>query len=216
MLRLYDFELSGSCYKVRLFMNMLDLKYEKCPVDFVHKQHKTETYIALNPFGEIPIFEDDSLRLRDAQAILAYLARKYDHSGRWFPDDAAAMGQITQWLATGGGEIMNAAGARLVKLLDYPLDLERLQAGARRVFSIMDRHLATREWLALDHPTIADIACFPYTALAGEGGNRPHQPPQPDVVDRAGQAVAALRTYAGHRQRPIEVSYQIARLLPKR
>ncbi|WP_299530828.1 glutathione binding-like protein [uncultured Herbaspirillum sp.] len=65
---------------------------------------------------------------------------------------------------------MNAAGARLVKVLKYPLDLEKLHAGANRIFKIMDDHLANRDFLALDYPTIADIACFPYTALAGEGG----------------------------------------------
>ncbi|MNW12135.1 Disulfide-bond oxidoreductase YfcG [compost metagenome] len=55
-------------------------------------------------------------------------------------------------------------------MLNYPLDLAKLQAGANRVFGIMDAHLAGREFLELGHPTIADIACFPYTALAGEGG----------------------------------------------
>lgn len=170
MIRLYDFELSGSCYKVRLLLNILGLQYEKQNVDFVNKEHKNDKYLALNPFGEIPILEDGKLRLRDAQAILAYLARKYDTLGVWYPTEAESTGRIGQWLATGGGEIMNAAGARLVKILNYPLDLEKLQAGAHRVFGILDAHLADKEWLELGRPTIADIACFPYTALAGEGG----------------------------------------------
>lgn len=170
MPKLYDCDISGSCYKIRLFLNILDVSYDAVPVDFVNKEHKTAPYLALNPFGEIPIFEDGELRLRDAQAILIYLARKYDKSGSWFPEDAKSQGQIAQWLSTGGGEIMNAAGARLVKVLNYPLDLDKLHAGANRVFAIMDAHLANREFLELGHPTIADIACFPYTALAGEGG----------------------------------------------
>jgi glutathione S-transferase len=170
VIKLHDFELSGSCYKVRLFMNILGLEYQAQKVDFVNKEHKTEKYTALNPFGEIPVFEDGELRLRDAQAILTYLAKRYDSSNQWYPDDAASMGKIAQWLSTGGGEIMNAAGARLVKILNYPLDLDKLQAGAHRVFKIMDDHLSTREWLELGRPTIADIACFPYTAMAGEGG----------------------------------------------
>ena len=170
MITLYDFELSGSCYKIRLLLNFLDIQYKAVSVDFVNKEHKTEKYTALNPFGEIPIFEDGDIRLRDAQAILVYLARRYDRSNQWYPNDAESMGRISQWLSTGGGEVMNAAGARLVKLLNYPLDLEKLQAGANRVFKILDNHLATREWLELGHPTIGDIACFPYTALAGEGG----------------------------------------------
>lgn len=170
MLRLYDFELSGSCYKIRLLLNMLGLDYEKVPVDFINKEHKSERYTALNPFGEIPIFEDGALRLRDAQAILVYLAKQYDATHQWYPEDAASAARVSQWLATGGGEIMNSAGARLVKILNYPLDLEKLQAGAQRVFKILDDHLADKEWLELGHPTIADIACFPYTAMAGEGG----------------------------------------------
>jgi glutathione S-transferase len=169
VIKLYDFELSGSCYKLRLLMNILDVGYQKVNVDFVNKEHKGEAFMKLNPLGEIPVLEDGPLRLRDAQACLVYLAGKYDKSNRWYPNDAEARGRIQQWLSTGGGEVMNAAGARLVKILNYPLDLEKLQAGAKRIFKIMDDHLASREWLELGHPTIGDIACFPYTAMAGEG-----------------------------------------------
>lgn len=170
MIKLYDFELSGSCYKIRMLMNILGVKYESVNVDFVNKEHKTDKYLALNPFGEIPILDADGLILRDAQAIMVYLAKKYDKTNKWYPDDAESMGRINQWLSTGGGEVMNSAGARLVKILNYPLDLEKLHAGANRVFKIMDAHLANREFLELGHPTIGDIACFPYTAMAGEGG----------------------------------------------
>ena len=170
MIKLYDFELSGSCYKTRMLMNILEVKYESIPVDFVNKEHKSAKYLAVNPFGELPIFDADGLILRDAQAIMVYLAKKYDKSNQWYPDDAESMGRIGQWLSTGGGEVMNSAGARLVKILNYQWDLEKLQAGANRVFKIMDTHLATREWLELGHPTIGDLACFPYTAMAGEGG----------------------------------------------
>jgi glutathione S-transferase len=150
--------------------NILGLKYDKVNVDFVNKEHKGEKFLKLNAFGEIPVFEDGNLRLRDAQAILVYLASKYDKTGQWYPDDAEARGRIQMWLSTGGGEVMNSAGARLVKILNYPMDLEKLQAGAKRVFGIMNEHLAHREFLELGHATIGDIACFPYTAMAGEGG----------------------------------------------
>jgi len=169
-MKLYDFELSGSCYKIRLLLNCLGQSYESVNVDFVNKEHKSAKYLALNPFGEIPIFEDGALRLRDAQAIMVYLARKFDQDNYWYPNDAESMARINQWLSTGGGEVMNAAGARLVKILNYQMDLEKLQAGANRVFKIMDDHLAGRQFLELGHPTIGDIACFPYTAMAGEGG----------------------------------------------
>jgi glutathione S-transferase len=170
MIKLYDFELSGSCYKIRLLLNILDVPYEKVTVDFVNKEHRTDRYLKLNPFGSIPILEDGGLLLRDSAGMLVYLARKYDKTKAWYPDDPASMGLVQQWMATGGGEIMTSAGARLVKILNYPLDLEKLQTNAKATFKIMDAHLANRRFLALEHPTIADIACFPYTAMAGEGG----------------------------------------------
>lgn len=171
MITLHDFDLSGSCYKIRLFLNILGQRYERVPVDFANREHKSAKYLALNPFGELPVFEDGDLRLRDTQAILVYLATRYDPSRRWYPDDPVSMGRIQQWLSTGGGEVMNASGARLVKCFGAThLDLEALQAGARRVFRIMDDRLATHPFLALEHATLGDIACFPYTALAGEGG----------------------------------------------
>lgn len=169
MITLYDFELSGSCYKVRLLLSILRLDYRSIDVDFIGKEHKTPEFLKINPFGEIPVLEDDGLRLRDAQAILSYLARRYDRLDYWYPTDAEATGRINQWLSIGGNEIMSAAGARLVRKLFYPLDLERLQARAKATFGIMNAHLSERDFLELGHPTIADIACFPYTAMAEEG-----------------------------------------------
>ena len=170
MVTLYDFELSGSCYKIRLLMNILNVPNKKVTVDFVNKEHRTEKYLKLNPFGSIPILEEDGVLLRDSAGMLVYLAKKYDKKNYWYPDDPVAMAHIQEWLATGGSDIMNSAAARLVKILNYPLDLESLQTKAKATFKIMDAHLANREFLAANHPTIADIACFPYTAMAGEGG----------------------------------------------
>ncbi len=170
MIRLYDFELSGSCYKVRLLLNILKVSCERIPVDFVGKEHKSERFLKLNPLGEIPVMEDGEVRLRDAQSILVYIARQYDRSSTWFPDAPDSMGRIMQWLSFGGNELMAAAGARLIRILDYPHDLPVLQARAIESFRILDEHLSDREFLELGHPTIGDIACFPYVAMAGEGG----------------------------------------------
>ena len=58
MVRLYDFELSGSCYKVRLLLNILRVSCERIPVDFVNKEHKGDRFLMLNPLGELPVMED--------------------------------------------------------------------------------------------------------------------------------------------------------------
>src|SRR5919198_3848287 len=120
MIRLYDFERSGSCYKVRLLLNILKVSCERIPVDFVGKEHKTDHFLKINPLGEIPVLEDGAVRLRDAQAILVYVAREYDSSNTWFPDTPDAMGLIMQWLAFAGHELTAAAGARLARAFNYP------------------------------------------------------------------------------------------------
>jgi len=175
-MKLHDYILSGSCYKVRLFLNILDVEYEKVPVDFYPgKEHKKPDFLALNPLGQLPVLEDGDLVLRDAQSILLYLATKYDDGNTWFPEDAATRGRVAMWTAFGGGEIMAASAARLHDVLNYPFDIEQQRRAAHAAFIILDDHMAEQEiagcdWLAGDTPTIADIACFPYIALSEDGG----------------------------------------------
>src|SRR5579875_1476095 len=154
MIRLYDYELSGSCYKVRLLLHLLNLDYEVVPIDFVNGEHKGRAFLRINPFGEIPVLDDGDLRLRDAQAILVYLALQYDREHRWYPEDAASRGRIAQWLSTAGNELMSISAARLAKSFRYPFDLDRLHEAAHRVLRIIDAHLADRTYLELNRPTI--------------------------------------------------------------
>ena len=64
-LKLHDLELSGNCYKVRLFCGLLGLRLELDPVDFLAGAHKKSPVIDLNPFGQIPVLEDGDVALRD-------------------------------------------------------------------------------------------------------------------------------------------------------
>lgn len=175
-IKLYDYALSGSCYKVRLMLGFLELPYERELVDFFPgRQHKSLDFLEINPLGQLPVLEDDGFRLRDAQAILCYLAKKYDPSGRWLPQGTQEFSQVIMWLMFAGTELMAASAARLHDTLGYPLDIEKAHASARAAFRVLDDHLVHRgfeggTWIVGDHPTIADIACFPYIGLSGDGG----------------------------------------------
>lgn len=169
-MKLYDLKLSGNCYKVRLFLSLLEIEYELVPIDFMAAQHKSPEFLRLNPLGQIPVLEDDGLILRDSQAILVYLAKKYDGEA-WLPGDAAGMARVTQWLSTAANEIARGPNdARLNKKFGFAVDLKTAQQKAESILDIIELHLEKHRWLALDRPTIADIACFPYIALAPEGG----------------------------------------------
>jgi len=175
-IRLYDYSLSGSCYKVRLMLGFLGLDYERTQVDFFPgREHRSADFLEINPLGQIPVLEEDGLRLRDAQAILCHLANKHDASGKWLPRDPALFGPVMMWLMFAGGELMAASAARLHDALGYELDIEATRARAHAAFRVLDDHLTGREiaggrWIVGDAPTVADVACFPYVALAGDGG----------------------------------------------
>ena len=178
MITLYDYELSGNCYKLRLMMAILGLTYDKRHVDFYPGfEHRSDAFLALNPLGQLPVIEDDGLILRDAQAILTYLASKYDASGKWYPrHDPALLGQVAQWLSFAADLTATASAARLHDGFFFDLDVERARAGGYKLFAALDEHLWFAEqrgegWLCPPaHPTIADNACFPYVMLSEEGG----------------------------------------------
>ena len=169
-LKLHDLELSGNCYKVRLFCSLLGLPLAIAPVDFMAGAHKKSPLIEQNPFGEIPVLEDGGIALRDSQAILVYLARKYGGEA-WLPTDPTSMARVVEWLMVAENEIARGPNdARLHDKFGFPIDAGTAREKAKRIFGLMEAHLAKNNWLALDRPTIADIACMPYVALSHEGG----------------------------------------------
>lgn len=169
-MKLYDLELSGNCYKVRLLAALAQLPLQLEAVDFLAGAHKQAPVIDLNPWGELPVLVDGDLVLRDSQAILVYLARQYAGHA-WWPEDAARQGEVMQWLSVAANEIQHGpCTARLIDKFGYELDKARALQIAARIHGLLEQHLATHEWLACGRPTIAECAVFPYVALAHEGG----------------------------------------------
>lgn len=171
MLRLHGHELSGNSYKVRLLLELLGVPYEWVRVDLMKGEHKRPAFLALNPFGQVPVLEDGRTTLSDAQAILFYLAaRQVD--GQWLPTDPLEQARVVRWLSTAAGEVRQGPeSARLHHLFGVKaIPIERATEKAVFILEQLERHLSERLWLELERPTIADIAVFPYVALAGDGG----------------------------------------------
>ena len=75
-----------------------------------------------------------------------------------------------QWLSTACNEIARGPmDARFHYKFKLDLDIEKAHEKSRFILTMFNQHLTNREWLELNRPTIADIACFPYIALAHEG-----------------------------------------------
>ncbi|MDZ5457231.1 glutathione S-transferase family protein [Azohydromonas lata] len=169
-MKLHDLTLSGNCYKVRLLAALAGIELELVPVDFMGGAHKRAPHTDLNPWGELPVLEDGDVVLRDSQAILVYLGARYAGE-QWLPRDPLGLATVMQWLSTAANEIQHGPGAaRLVDKFGYVLDKADALRRAERILGLLEQHLAHNDWLALQHPTIADCAVFPYVALSHEGG----------------------------------------------
>ncbi len=99
MITLYDMPLSGNCHKVRLLLSLLDLPYQIQAVDLRGGEQRGPAHLQRNPFGQVPVLDDDGRIIRDSQAILVYLAKRFGGE-QWWPDDAHTLAQIAAWLST--------------------------------------------------------------------------------------------------------------------
>jgi len=170
MIKLYGHELSGNSYKVQLFLSVLGIEHQYVRVDLMKGEHKQPEFLAINPFGQVPILVDDELVIQDAQAILTYLARRYGDEN-WLPTDAESLSRIMRWLSTTTGEVRQGPeNARLYYLFGVTnINIERATTKAHQILKLLNEHLEKHTWLEFEHPTIADIAVFPYVALAADG-----------------------------------------------
>ena len=194
MITLYEFAASGNCHKVRMLLSMLGLKYESVLVRGSEGEHKSPAFLLRNPFGQVPVLVDDTTVLRDSQAILLYLALTHG-DGRWLPASAAGEAQVAAWLSTAANEV--AHGPALLRahyLFGRTIDVSAAEAVTTRLLAILESHLTTQHWLVEGQASIADLAMYPYLALAPEA--RVDLTPYP-AVRRWLAAVRALPGYVG-------------------
>ncbi|MBI3936246.1 MAG: glutathione S-transferase family protein [Betaproteobacteria bacterium] len=169
-MKLYMNDRSGNAYKPRLLLSMLNVPYEKVMVDTRAGDNRKEAFLKLNPRGQIPVLEDDGRVFWGSTAVLVYIARK--HGGeKWLPTEPAAVAEVMQWLELAQNELhYGLQWARGVLNKIKTGNLEEYQGYGRRGLAVLEGHLGSHDWVALGRPTIADVACYPYTSLAEEAG----------------------------------------------
>ncbi|HSI50531.1 MAG TPA: glutathione S-transferase [Ideonella sp.] len=168
-IKLYTFSLSGHAHRVQLALSLLNQPVELIEMDLLGGQHKRPEFLALNPFGQVPVIDDNGLVLADSNAILVYLARRYGNAD-WLPTDAAGEAAVQRWLSVAAGLVaFGPAAARLVTVFGAGFRPEEVIARAHGLLKVMDAELAGRPFLIGARPSIADIANYSYIAHAPEG-----------------------------------------------
>ena len=199
-IRLYTFALSGHAHRAELFLSLLGLPFEKIEIDLARGEQKTPEFMALNPFCQVPVIDDGGVVVPDSNAILVYLAQRYDATGRWLPRDPVGAARVQRWLSVAAGALaIGPAKARADAVFGRAAD-PRCPSIATTLFQRMEQQLAAQLFIAGDTPTIADVALYTYTAHAPEGGIPLAAYPQ--VLAWIGR-IEALPGFVGMKRSPV-------------
>ncbi|GAB1541505.1 glutathione S-transferase family protein [Scytonema sp. NUACC21] len=173
MLRLYEFNLSGNCYKVRLLMKQLEIAFERVELDFIKKENRNIEFLNKNPQSRVPVLELESGEfLLESNAIMFYLSK----GTQLFPDDRLEQSKVMQWLFFEQYSLMPYIGSCrywmtiLNKANEFHDVIAEKQKSGYAALSVMEQHLHSQDFFVGNRYTIADICLFAYTHIAHESG----------------------------------------------
>lgn len=165
-------------WKVSILLEELGLPYEVHVLDLGSGAQKEPWFTAINPNGRIPAIVDrdeGDFAVFESGAILVYIAEK---TGRLIPPDPKGRSLVMQWLMFQMGGVGPMMGQANVFTRYFPEEIpsviDRYRRESRRLFEVLDGHLASHEWLAGDY-SIADIAnwcwvqTYPWPGVSVEG-----------------------------------------------
>lgn len=168
-IKLFRHPLSGHAHRVELMLSLLGLPSELVSVDLAKGAHKQPEFLAMNPFGLVPVIDDNGTVLSESNAILVYLAITYGE-GRWLPSDAVGAAQVERWLSIAAGPMASGPGrARLITVFGAPYNAAEVIAQSHALLKVIETELQGRQFLIGEQPSIADIASYAYIAHAPEG-----------------------------------------------
>lgn len=174
---LYDTLRSGNAWKVRLLASLLNVPLERRTHSIDRGDLATPEFLAVAPLAHVPVLQlPDGTHLAESLAILHYLAQ----GSAWWPADAPAQSKVLSWMAFEQDRHMKPlAQLRLRRALHPGGDPQDAfcmahEAAARAALDVLEKQLhrqGPEGWVAtLDHPSIADVALYPYTCMAPMSG----------------------------------------------
>lgn len=172
---LYSMQSSGNCYKPRLLMHQLGLTFRLIDVDPGKEETRAAEFLALNPNGRVPLIVfPDGRRLSESNAMLLYFAE----GTPFLPADRYERALVNQWLFFEQYDHEPQIAVARSWITVYPAKRGKATAeqlaGWRdkgdKALAVMENRLAGHDWLAGRAYSVADIALYAYTHVAGEGG----------------------------------------------
>ena len=168
-MKLYYHPISGHAHRAQLFLSLIGADVELVEVNLAKGEQKAPEYLKLDRFGQVPLLDDDGTIIADSNSILVYAAKKFGRTD-WLPEDALGAARVQRWLSVAAGLIaFGPAAARLITIFNAGFNPDEVIGRAHTVLKLIEAELDGAEWIAADHPTIADVALYSYIARANEG-----------------------------------------------
>jgi glutathione S-transferase len=172
-MQLYHFP-SPNPQKVTFALKELGLDCEIVPVDLGKGEHRQPAFLAVNPFGRLPVLVDGGLTLPESHAILAYLGEK---TGRLWPASPASRADALRWLFFLSQHIMPPAGDVALrfraKLFGRPVDEAAVARGEQALpaaLAILEDHLGDNKWMMGSEFGLVDCAYCPVLNVIEKSG----------------------------------------------
>jgi GSH-dependent disulfide-bond oxidoreductase len=196
-------------YKASIALEEMEIPYNTHTVDLMAGEQKQDDFLAICPNGRIPAIVDsdnDDFAVFESGAIMIYLAEK---SGKFLPTDVKGRSRVIQWLMFQMGGIGPMMGQANVFYRYFPEKIQpaidRYQTEGRRLFEVLDKHLATNEYLAGDY-SIADMANWAWVRTHNWSGV------SIDGLDNLSRWIGSIVVRPGA-QRGVKVPVDIAELM---
>ncbi|QTN18935.1 glutathione S-transferase N-terminal domain-containing protein [Brevundimonas sp. AJA228-03] len=192
-------------WKVSIALEEMGLPYEVKAVNIGTGEQFTPEFQAISPNGRMPAIVDPDgpdgqpLSIFESGAILQYLANK---SGQFYPTDIRARTEVDQWLFWQVGGLGPMAGqthhfrqyapAIIKDQRQIAYGVRRYTDETHRLYGVMDRRLADRDYLAGDY-SIADMAAWPWILPEHQGQNMDEFPNLKAWLARVGARPAVIK-----------------------
>jgi glutathione S-transferase len=174
MITLYQQHDSGNCYKVRLVLSHLGLRFRTVAVSSFDGSTRRPEFLAKNPIGKVPTIElEDGRFLAESNAILLH----FGEGTRLLPADAYDRAKSYEWLFFEQYSHEPAIAVRRAlsvyperRTEATPARMAQLLDAGNRALALLERRLKSADWLAGDTFSVADISLYAYTHMAADGG----------------------------------------------
>ncbi|KAJ9545905.1 hypothetical protein OSB04_025612 [Centaurea solstitialis] len=178
----YGPPLSTAVSRVLVCLLEKDVPFQLLPINMAKGEHKKPDYLKIQPFGQVPAFQDDEITLFESRAICRYIAEKHPSKGTTglFGTNPLVKASIDQWLEAESQSFNPPSSILAFQLVFAPMMnlkqdealIKQNEAKLVKVLDVYENRLGETRYLAGDEFTLADLSHLPNTQYLVEKANR--------------------------------------------